>query len=238
MVAQARQVLMQTDLLKAQAAAISAGLEPALTLAVENLFPSQPLLDSLHAFSQQFPDLPVTLYTEAIGAAEKRLRDGAAQLALCGLPPGSGEGLVAHPLTLIEMAPVAAPGHPLASAPAPIARETLELHIQLILTDPVNGVGGPSYGVISPKVWRFVDLSRRLDLLRAGFGWGNMPLHMVAPVIERGELVRLSLREPLMPTGGIPINAVHRRERPPGPAGRWLIERLKAVCSAGPGRRP
>jgi len=234
MVAQARQILLQTDLLKAQAAAISAGLEPELTLAVDSLMPSQPLLDSLHAFSTQFPDLPVTLYTGSIGASERRLRDGAAQLALCALAPGSDEGLVAQPLTWIEMTPVAAADHPLARVEGPIARETLELHVQLILTDPENGIGGPSFGVVSPRVWRFVDISRRLDFLKAGFGWGNMPVHLVAPLIQSGELTRLSLREPLTPAAGIPINAVHRRRHPPGPAGRWLLDQLTAVCGATP----
>jgi DNA-binding transcriptional LysR family regulator len=234
MVAQARQVLLQADLLKAQAAAISAGLEPELTLAVDSLLPSQPLLESLHAFTTQFPDLPVTLYTGSIGASEKQLRDGVAQLALCALPPGSDEGLVAQPLTWIEMTPVAAADHPLAKVLGPIARETLELHVQLILTDPESSAGGPSFGVVSPRVWRFVDLSRRLDFLKAGFGWGNMPVHIVAPLIQSGELVRLSLRESLVPGSGIPISAVHRRRHPPGPAGRWLLDKLKTVCSTAP----
>jgi len=88
--------------------------------------------------------------------------------------------------------------------------------------------------VVSPRVWRFVDLSRRLDFLKAGFGWGNMPVHMVAPLIASGELAPLVLREPLVPGGGIPISAFHRRRHPPGPAGRWLLDRLKAVCSAAP----
>lgn len=229
-VAQARQVLVQADALKAQAAAISAGLEPELVLAVDSLFPSQPLLDSLHELSLRFPDLRVTLYTEAIGAPEKRLRDGVAQLALCSLLTGLPSDMVAEPLTWIDMVAVAGAQHPLTMAPTPIALEVLELHVQLILTDPLAGVAGPSFGVISPRIWRFVDLGRRLDFLKAGFGWGYMPVHMVGPLIAAGDLVQLQLRELTPPPGGIPINAVHRRHHPLGPAGRWFLDRLKVAC--------
>jgi DNA-binding transcriptional LysR family regulator len=228
--AQARQVLAQADGLRAQAAAISAGLEPELSLAVDNLFPSPPLLESLHALSRQFPGLPVTLYTEAIGAPERRLRDGVAHLALCGLLPSSNDDLVAEPLTSIRMLPVAAATHPLATAPKPIAREILELHVQLTLTDPLAGTSGPSFGLISQRIWRFVDLGRRLDFLRAGFGWCNMPAHMVLPLIETGELVQLELSDTVMLHRNIPMRAVHRRHDPPGPAGRWLLQHLKTSC--------
>jgi DNA-binding transcriptional LysR family regulator len=232
MVVQARRILAQTEALKAQASAISTGLEPELTLAVDNLFPSPPLLESLHSLNARFPHLPVTLYTEAIGASETRLRAGDAQLALCCLFPGSGSDLVSEPLTWIELIAVAAATHPLAQADEPIGRETLELHTQLVLTDPLTAGSGLSFGVVSPRVWRFVDLGRRLDFLRAGFGWCAMPAHVVRPLIETGELVELRLRETLLPPGGVPISAVHRRHQAPGLAGRWFLERLKAICGA------
>jgi DNA-binding transcriptional LysR family regulator len=226
---QARQVLSEAAALQAQASAIGDGMEPELTLAVDNLFPSPPLLASLRALRQRYPDLPVTLYTAPIMAAERRLREGAASIALCGLSPGRDADLVAVPLTSIEMKTVAAADHPLARQGAPLSREDLARHVQLVLTDPSAPSDSPSFGVISPRIWRFVDLGRRLDFLRAGFGWCNMPTHLVAPLIETGELVALDLVE-VSPFGRIPIHAIHARDRPPGPAGRWFIEHLLSAC--------
>jgi hypothetical protein len=37
------------------------------------------------------------------------------------------------------------------------------------------GTDGPSYGVVGNRVWRFVDLARRLDFLLADIGWCKMP---------------------------------------------------------------
>ena len=63
-------------------------------------------------------------------------------------------------------------------------------------------------------------------------GWGGMPLHAVSKDIAEGRLIELSIED--IPAGGLklPMAAVYRVDAPPGPAGRWIIDRLKA-CSEG-----
>ena len=226
LVAQARRILSEVDSLQSHAAAIGAGLEPELSVAVDNLFPSAPLMDSLQALREKFPQLPVTLYTEPVAAAERRLRAGAANLALCAFQPGASPDLVAEPLVWIDMVPVVAAGHVLADADGPVSRRSLEAHVQLILTDPGAPDDAPSYGVISPQIWRFVEIARRLDFVAAGFGWANMPAHLVQPLIDEGKLARLTLEEPALLLDRIPMFGVHHRAHPLGPAGRWLLDRL------------
>ena len=51
-----------------------------------------------------------------------------------------------------------------------------------------------------------------------------MPEPMVRADIESGRLVRLDLRD--WRGGEYSMQVVHKIESPPGPAGRWLIERL------------
>ncbi|MFY0574264.1 hypothetical protein ACN28S_07830 [Cystobacter fuscus] len=45
---------------------------------------------------------------------------------------------------------------------------------------------------MSSRLWRFVDLGRRLDFLLAGFGWCRMPEHLVAGPIAAGHRCRSS----------------------------------------------
>jgi len=61
-----------------------------------------------------------------------------------------------------------------------------------------------------------------------------MPLHAVTKDIAEGRLVELSIQD--IPPGGLqlPISAVYRIDAPPGPAGRWMIERLKRCSNAVP----
>lgn len=236
---QARQVLGQADLFERTASAIAGGLEPELSFAVDNLVPSAPVIDGLAALQRRFPDLEVTLFTEAFGGAERRVRAGTAALGLCLLSPNQAQELTAYPVTAIELVAVAAPFHPLAAESAGagpgeghgLEREVLARHVQLVLTDPENQ-SGPSYSVVSARLWRFVDLGRRLDFLLAGFGWATMPLHLVEGHIRRGELKRLAIEDPAILPGPIPIYAVHQRNRPLGTAARSLLDDLRKTGRA------
>ena len=226
--AQARQVLAQAELFQRTASAIAGGLEPELTFSVDSMVPIQPVIKTLAGLRQRFPDLAVTLFTEALGGAERRVRSGSVDLGLCMLFPAGAQDLQAYPVTSIELAPVAAPTHPLAQETRPLEREVLAEHVQLVLTDPVNQ-GGPSYSVVSPRVWRFVDLGWRLDFLLAGFGWATMPLHLVEPHLRNGELKKLALVDLTILPGSIPIYAVHQRNRQLGAAARSLLNDLQQV---------
>ena len=76
--------------------------------------------------------------------------------------------------------------HPLAAGAGPLGREALEPYVQLVLTDRTDAHAQHcSGGVVASRIWRFADLSTRLEFLLAGFGWCNMPLHMVEDHIRR-----------------------------------------------------
>ena len=57
-----------------------------------------------------------------------------------------------------------------------------------------------------------------------------MPEPIVRADIESGKLVRLNLSD--WRGGEYAMQAMHRTDTPPGPAGRWLIERLAALSDA------
>lgn len=225
LVDQARMVLASAARFEAVAANTRSGLEPELALAIDPLVPSGPLIESLRALRDTYPDLPVSFSTEGLGGAERRLRQGSAALAICLLLPSPPDDIAALPLLSVKLAPVAVPDHPLARLGRPITRADLDPHIQLVLSDPIDATG-PSYGLASARLWRFVDLQRRLDMLLAGFGWCRMPEHLILQPLLEGRLLRLEIaddgaREDLT------IYAAHMRDRPLGPAGRWLLNDLK-----------
>ena len=82
---------------------------------------------------------------------------------------------------------------------------------------------------MSPSTWRLSDLFAKHAFLLNGLGFGGMPLHTVRQDLKSGKLVELNI-EGVPPSGLIlPMHAVYQTTVPPGPAGRWLIERLK-IC--------
>jgi DNA-binding transcriptional LysR family regulator len=226
LVDQARQVLASAARFEAVAASTRGGLEPELVLAIDPLVPTVPLIESLRALSQRFPDLPVRFSTEGLGGSLRRLRSGQAALAICLLLPAVPEDIVAHPLLRVAMRAVVAPTHPLAALNRPATPADLEPHVQLVLSDPMESEGA-NYGLASARLWRFVDLGRRLDFLLAGFGWCRMPEHLVAEPLRAGALQAIEVQDDPTPREGLTIYAAHQRGQVLGPAGRWLLEDLK-----------
>ena len=225
LVEQARLVLAGAARFEAVAAGARGGLAPELALAIDPLVPTAPLIRSLRALRERYPDLPVSFSTEGLGGALRRLRADTAALAICLLLPGVPDDIAARPLLRVAMRAVVAREHPLASLGRPAQPSEIEQHVQLVLSDPVDS-GGASYGLVSARRWRFVDLGRRMDFLLAGFGWCRMPEHLVASALADGRLVGIEIEGDPVPRDDLTIYAAHRRDRVPGPAGRWLLDKL------------
>ena len=174
----ARHLLRGAETLRARAETIAANVEPDLTLAVDPVFPNPVLMASLRALRDAFPHLPVTLFTEGLGGAEQRLREGTARLGIFPPLPNTGADLELSFLTAIPAVPVVAADHPLAREPEPLSREVLERHLQLVLTDRTTLSAGFSGSVIGTQIWRFADQGSR-----AGIPAGRLRLvpHAASP---------------------------------------------------------
>jgi DNA-binding transcriptional LysR family regulator len=227
LVADARSVVANVDLLKARAKGISAGLESELSAVVDVLFPIEAIAESAREFRDQFPRTPLRLYVEALGGAYKPVLDGRCSLGVVGSLPDVPDSMTLERLQGVEMIMVAAREHPLATLQGVVPKTELAKHVQLVLTDRSDLTAGREFGVMSPLTWRLGDLFAKHAFLLKGLGWGGMPLHAVKRDLLEGRLVKLSI-EDLAEEGLIlPMSAVYLTAKPPGPAGRWLIERLR-----------
>jgi DNA-binding transcriptional LysR family regulator len=166
------------------------------------MFPVEVLIASLRELAVLFPLLPVTVYTEALGGAEQRLREGSARIALYPPIPQLAPNRDAEFLVTIPTVPVVAASHHLAAAKPPLSRGLLENEVQLVLTDRALPATSPTIGVISRRTWRFADLETRRAFLLAGFGWCNMPLPLVREDIAAGRLKILRISEHTAPAAG------------------------------------
>jgi DNA-binding transcriptional LysR family regulator len=223
----ARSVVGNVDQLKARAKGIAGGLESELSAVVDVLFPIEAITASAKEFRHRFPRTPLRLYVEALGGAYKPVIDGRCSLGVVGSLPLMPPSMTAERLNGVEMVMVAAREHPLAAVEGVVTKVELAKHVQLVLTDRSELSAGREFGVLSPLTWRLGDLFAKHSFLLSGLGWGGMPLHAVKRDLAEGRLVTLPI-EDMTPDGMIlPMSAVYLTAQPPGPAGRWLIERLK-----------
>ncbi|EUC18663.1 LysR family transcriptional regulator [Paraburkholderia hospita] len=228
LVNEARAVMRGMDGFKARARTLAGGLEPELSLAIDAFYPLERLSSLMRAFSVEFPETPLRLYVEALGGATKQILDGICRLGIIGSTLAVPDGLSAEKILDVAMVTVVAPMHPLAEMTRIIGMRDLETHVQLVLTDRTDLTEGKNFEVFSPRTWKMADLHAKHEFLRAGFGWGHMPLAMVKDDIASGALRRLRLDkfEPVTPS--IPMFAAYRKDTPPGPAGTWFIKALKS----------
>jgi DNA-binding transcriptional LysR family regulator len=229
LLARARLIIQQVQEFKGQARALAGGLEPELALVTDVLFPMDLFTAAITAFRLEFPTTPLRMFVETLGAVLPPVLEGRCQFGVVArvLVP---DDLAVEGLPPIELVHVVAPGHPLASVPGPVPRGVLNEHVQLVLTDRSEYSRGREFGVFSDKTWRLSDLAAKLEFLRAGLGWGGMPRSAVAADLSRGTLVPVRIEDAPQPIE-IPMAAVYRPDTPPGPAGRWLIERLRRLAT-------
>ncbi|HWN77627.1 MAG TPA: LysR family transcriptional regulator [Bradyrhizobium sp.] len=234
LLADAKGVVAGLDFMKARAKGIAAGLEPELSVVVDVCFPMAAITEAAKEFREHFPGVPLRLFVEALGGAYQPVLDRVTSLGVVGSLPIMPPSLTGERLTAIAFVMVAARDHPLASIKGTIEKSELTKHVQLVLTDRSSLSEGREFGVMSPQTWRLADLFAKHAFLLNGLGWGGMPLHAVERDISEGRLVELSIED--VASGGLimPMSAVYPTSAPPGPAGRWLIERLKRCPSQIP----
>lgn len=228
----ARLVAEEARALRAQAAGLTRGLEAALTLAIDPMFPLASLAAPLLEFQGRYPSVTTHVHTEALGAAADMVEEGRADLGLVVAGMAIGDALERREAGSIRLIPLCAPGHPLATLQAGLARPlTLQeagAHLQLVLTDRSPRRHGQDHGVASVQTWRLADLGAKHAMLLAGLGWGSLPEHMARDDVAAGRLVMLRL-ERWTGAGRLPVLAaalIRRRHAGLGPAGSWLFETL------------
>lgn len=224
----ATRILEELAAFGSQARAIAGGLEPEVSLVVDALFPTGVLVRVLGDFQRRFPPVLLRVYVESLGAAAQAVLDGTADLGIALEFAAAVPELESVPMGEIELVPVAAPTHALAKLKGRIPMDVLRDQVQLVLTDRSSLTRGKDYTVFSVRTWRLADLGARHEMLRAGLGWGSMPLHMVERDLKSGRLVRLDIRTP-DGRKSVPRPAVvlaRRKGKVLGPAGEWLAQRL------------
>src|ERR1700704_1026739 len=228
LLAEARAVVSRMDEFKARAKGLSDGLEPELSVVVDVMFPLERLTSAVAAFQAEFPAVPLRLYVEALGAVLQPVLDGRCAFGVMGSLPTAPAELAREHLLNIGWAFVASPTHPLASIKGAIPARVLAQHRQLLPTARSELSQGKEFGVFTANPWRLADLGAKHAFLRAGLGWGGMPAGVIETDLANGSLVKIRIED--APEGHLvmAMSAVFKTDTPPGPAGRWLIERLKS----------
>lgn len=222
----ARRVLDAAGRLRARAAAMTEGAEAAVHLAIDAICPATLLVELGRAFQARFPQTALILRSDVLEAVPALVLDRSCSIGIAGPAGAEHESLEARLLGHVAMVPVASTEHPLASLPPPIGTAQIRDAVQVVISQSTSAALGSRRSVLSAITWRVADPSTKLTLIRAGLGWGTLPLDLVREDLDAGRLVRLHLEAwgeaPLL----VPLSVVTRGSDPPGPAGQWVCATL------------
>jgi DNA-binding transcriptional LysR family regulator len=227
--AAAERVCDRADELHHLADGLVGGLEPGVSLVVDALFPVPALVELCRGFARAYPSVRLGVRTEVLGAVTSLVADGTCNIGVA-VPAAIGEDLVQSHLFNVRMITVCAPSHPLAARPRAVPSRVAAEHVQIVLGERTNE-GGPDHAVLSRQTWRVLELATKHALLLGGLGWGNMPDHAVVDDLRRGRLVRLDLEAWGRSPTEVGLATVHKPDLATGPATRWLLGRMRELCT-------
>jgi DNA-binding transcriptional LysR family regulator len=225
----ASRVLVDVDALKRVAAGLVRGIESQVSLCVDAFFPLEALVDACAGFAKEFPNVELRVDVQTLSGVIERIVDGSATLGVAMTGLAVAANLDSRALAPIAMVPVVAARHPLATHRGRVPHSLLAEHVQIVLSERAAKTM-PDQAVVSTRTWRVLDLQTKHALLVAGLGWGNLPLHVARADLARKKLVRLRTEGWADDEHTLHLSAVQKRATPPGPAHRWLTDRLATLC--------
>ncbi len=225
----ARRVLGEVDSLRRLVADMSIGVEALVSLCVDAVFPTGALIEMCRGFAKAFPAVELRVDIQTMSVVAQQVVSGAATVGVAA-PIAQAPSLERHALAPIRMIPVVSAKHPLAQQRGRIATDKLGEHVQIVLAER-SDAGAPDQGVLSTRTWRVHDLVTKRSMLLAGLGWGNLPAHMVREDLRKAQLVRLRPEAWADDEHTIHLALIHRRDVTLGPAHRWVLDQLAALCA-------
>jgi DNA-binding transcriptional LysR family regulator len=230
-------VIESTEALKSFGMQLAGKLEPIVRLGIDAVAPLEPITAILREVQQRYPSVRIELHTERLTGAADVLREGRADLVVATTLGVDMANVEAVHFRSVRIVPVARADHALATCGVPIPAALLRAQAQIILADSAQGVASRSLNVLEGGLrWRVTDVAAKMDLIRAGMGWGGLPAHVVADALASGELV--VLRVPEFEVDVMELFAMRRRDRPHGVVAQTLWDALarSAAVEQTPGR--
>lgn len=231
----ARRLIEELDEFHQHAEGFAHGVEAGLAIVVNNFADFAPVIRALDVMRRAYPSVRVSLSIKPFGEDLAMLREGQAQIGVIAAISPLGNEFESRHLSTQSLVAVAAPAHPLAGLPVPISLMALRGQMQVVWTRATTGVGTDDLGVHGLDAWHVTDLGAKLDLLRAGVGWGSMPRHLVGADLEAGRLCELQLESwegrDRMPE--FPVSVVRVKKVVQGPAAKCFMAALVDLSAAG-----
>jgi DNA-binding transcriptional LysR family regulator len=234
LLANARDILLRVDAMRARARGLGEGVELELSLTVDTLFPIAAVGAALAEMRLAYPAVSIRLAVEPLGGPIASLVEKRSTLAILVGEDFRDPRIALEAISSIEQVAVVSPKHPLGLRPRSVGVGLPDLadHLQIVLADPTHLSEGRSFGVLSPQTCRVSSQETKHAMILAGLGWGRLPVWQVERDLSEGRLVRLATNA-LGRNSQVTSEAylARRLDEPLGPAAQIFREALVQITA-------
>jgi DNA-binding transcriptional LysR family regulator len=192
LLANARDILLRVDAMRARAKGLGKGLELELSLTVDTLFPLPLVGAALAEVRAEHGSVGLRIAVEPLGAPLAALLERRSQVAILVGEEFRDPRVTLEAVGAIRQVAVVASRHPLgawdsvrAEPPDPAD------YLQIVQCDPSSRSDGRTFGVLSNQTCRVTTQDAKYAMILAGLGWGRLPDWQVARDLREGRLLRV-----------------------------------------------
>ena len=178
LLANARDILLRVDAMRARAQGLGEGVELELPLVVDTLFPIAHVGAALCRMRAAYPSVAPRVTVLPLGGPIAALLDRSHALGIIAGEHFRDPRIAVQALSSVQMVAVVGAGHALAGrVVAGQMLEPAELadHVQIVQTDASPLSQGRDFAVLSPQTCRVSGQDTKHAMILAGLGWGRLP---------------------------------------------------------------
>jgi DNA-binding transcriptional LysR family regulator len=197
MLVEGREILQSTGRLASKVKEVATGWEPRISIAVESHQPYSVFFSELREFLKEHPTIEIDICESVLNGGWEALEHDRVDLIVGSPGPVPlQKGYRAIALSRIELAPVIASNHMLASLVSnPVAFEAALPEVRRVITHDTSMIDiARSAGLGSEGQTFYVqNIDQKVAAILAGIGMGHLPLERINRHLENGELIKLEL---------------------------------------------
>lgn len=184
----ARTLLEEATLLERGAAEMSQEWQPEIRVAVEMIFPTWLLLESLEEFARARPETRIEIFETVLSGTQEMLAEGRADIAI-GSDVAGVRGTHLMPIRFIA---VASPSHPLHALGRPLTERDLRRYRRIFIRDTGTQRKSEVAGV--ELRWTVSNKATSIRAVTMGLAFAWLPEETILPELRDGSLKPLPMK--------------------------------------------
>lgn len=226
MLRRANSLLSEAEKVEMVGRSLGQGVESVLKIAVDEVFPIDPIYEVLAITSSVFPLLQIELVESILSGASELLGEQRVDLAIAPKQLKDGYGELLYKSKFIA---VSHPEHKLQHcSDRQLRLEDLKLHRQVVVRD--SGASRKDEGWLgSEQRWTVSHIRTSIDIVKKGLAFAWLPENYIIDALQHGDLKPLSLGKDAYRY--VNLYLIYHDSDKLGPATKVFIENLREQCN-------